>query len=159
MCLCILHVRSPCLHLQPVTVCSAPPLLCCSATPLNQSYSFHLLISPAHHLQSSQYICSLTPLTLCQIVFALMPDSQHFFPDCLPGIDPTCLRPLTAHLCPGKPTSLLSLTKSLPAGFLFFVYLWLAGTWPVPAPLKDPPDQLHLSSSHPLFRWVTAFTC
>ena len=129
-----------------------------SHTP-HQSYSFHLLISPAHHLPSSQYICSLTSLTLCQIVFALMLNSPALFPGLLTWYRPDLPPTIASRLCPGKPTSLLSLTTSLPAGFLFFICLWLVGTWPVPAPLKDPPDQLHLSSSHPLFRWVTAFTC
>ena len=61
-----------------VRVCSAPPLLCCSATPLISLTAFtccsHLLT-----ISKSQYICGLTPLTLCQIVFALIPDSPAPF--------------------------------------------------------------------------------
>ena len=105
-------------------LCSSPALLL-SHTP-HQSYSFQLLISPAHHLQSSQYICSLTPLILSQIVFAPMPDSPALFPGLLTWYRPDLPPTIASRLCPSKPTSPLSLTTSLPAGFLFFVCLWLA---------------------------------
>ena len=99
--------------------CSPPLLLCCSATPLissshtsHQLHCLHLWLSPAHHLQSSQFISSLTPLTLCQIVFASMPDSPAFVSGLLPWYRPDLPLTSASRLSPGKPTSLLSSTTS-----------------------------------------------
>ena len=112
-------------------LCSSPALLL-SHIP-DQSNSPHLLLSPAYHLQSSQYICSLTPLTLCQSVFTLMSASPALFPGLLTWYRPDLPLTIASHLCPGKFTSLLSLTTTLPTCFLFLVCLWLVVSWPVPA--------------------------
>lgn len=88
------------------------PALLLSHTP-HQLHCFHLLLSPAHHLQSSQLICSLTPLTLCQIVFALMPDSPAFVSGLLPWYRPDSPPTFASRLSPGKSTSLLSSTTSI----------------------------------------------
>ena len=74
-----------------VTVCSAPPLLCCSATPLISLTAFtcrsHLLTISN---QASKYAASLHSL-FARLSSLSCLTLQHLFPDCLPGIDPTCL--------------------------------------------------------------------
>ena len=102
-----------------VRVCSPPHLLLWdfsikSHSPLghtpHQFNHFHLVLPPAHHLQSSQYISCFGPLTLCQIVFATMLYRLDF----ISGLPSWFLigSPLTIapRLCPGKPPSSLSLT-------------------------------------------------
>ena len=63
----------------------------------------------------------------------VMPDSPALFPGLLTWYRPNLPLTIAFRLCPGKFTSPLSLTTSLPACFLFLVCLWLVVSWPVPA--------------------------
>lgn len=75
-----------CQYLQTMFTCSGNSRLPSAMLPLHRCNCFHLITS-----QSCQYICRVTPLTLCQVVFDFLPILQHLFPYSFPGINLLCL--------------------------------------------------------------------